>query len=567
MHKKFILLFICINIFCVSNIFAQQESSKAIHWADSVYASLTPEQRVAQLFVLRLSEKKGNEIVFHTDDVEKYIQRYNIGAVCLFQGGPVEQATIINRLQAMAQTPIMFCIDAETGIGMRMYDSVMKFPDQLTLGAITDTALIYRIGYAIGQQCRRMGIAVNYAPVVDINNNPANPVINVRSFGEDKNKVAMYGVKIMQGMQAAGIMACAKHFPGHGDVAVDSHKDLPIINKSLAQLDTLELVPFKAMIRAGVGSMMVAHLSIPAIDTVSFLPTSLSYNNVTALLRDSLGFKGITFTDALDMQGVAKYFPGSAGAVKSILAGNDMLCLPQDIPASIDRILQDMQNGLIDEKDLEGRVKKVLVAKYQLGLSNLQPVSLDHLSADLNKDVSSFRKEVAKEAITVLRKSDTNLFPLEKNKRIVYIALGNAEENVLGKMLKDSLHADCFYLDYQQDSSVVFNVWEKIRGNYDLAIIGLHSYGKYPANHFGISAPAISFIQQMQAPHTMPVMTMIFGNPYAISYICDAKNLVACYEDDAIFQEAAFQWLSGKFPAKGKLPVTVCPQFKYGTGL
>lgn len=562
----FLFLFSSLIFSCKENSNVQDLSPAGV-WADSVYQSLTPAQRVAQLFVLRLSEKKGDSIIFHTAEVENYIQQYNIGAVCLFQGGPELQASIINHLQTIAKTPIMFCIDAETGMGMRMPDSIMKFPDQLTLGAISDTALIYKIGNAIGEQCKRMGIQVNYAPVVDINNNPANPVINVRSFGEDKNKVALFGVKIMKGMQDAGIMACAKHFPGHGDVSVDSHKDLPVINKSMAQLDSLELIPFKAMIDAGVGSMMVAHLSIPAIDTTTHLPTSLSYKNVTTLLRDSLGFKGITFTDALDMQGVAKYYPGAEGAVQSILAGNDMLCLPQDVPASIDGILAALKSGKITEKDFEARVKKVLIAKYNLGLAKWKPVLLQNLAMDLNKSVPAFRKEVAEKSLTVLRLDNSTIFPLSKKLKIAYIALGDSVENTLGKLLKDSLHANTFYFNYTKDSLDALRLIKSLNGKYDLIIIGLHGYAKYPANNFGISLSATMLIKAMQAQVSTPVLTIAFGNPYAIGNFCAAKNLVACYEDDAIFQNAAFDWLMGKFKAEGKLPVTVCPEFRFGFGM
>ena len=562
----FLFLFSSLIFSCNENSNTQDHSPAGI-WADSVYQSLTPAQRVAQLFVLRLSEKKGDSIIFHTAEVENFIQQYNIGAVCLFQGGPELQASIINHFQTIAKTPIMFCIDAETGMGMRMPDSIMKFPDQLTLGAISDTALIYKIGNAIGEQCKRMGIQVNYAPVVDINNNPANPVINVRSFGEDKNKVALFGVKIMKGMQDAGILACAKHFPGHGDVSVDSHKDLPVINKSMAQLDSLELIPFKAMSDAGVGSMMVAHLSIPAIDTTTHLPTSLSYKNVTTLLRDSLGFKGITFTDALDMQGVAKYYPGAEGAVQSILAGNDMLCLPQDVPASIDGIIAALKSGKITEKDFEARVKKVLIAKYNLGLADWKPVVLQNLAVDLNKNVPAFRKEVAEKSLTVLRLDNSTIFPLSKKLKIAYIALGDSVENTLGKLLKDSLHANTFYFNYTKDSLDALRLIKSLNGKYDIIIIGLHSYAKYPANNFGISQSAIMLAKAMQAQVSTPVLTMAFGNPYAIGNFCAAKNLVACYEDDAIFQKAAFDWLMGKFKAEGKLPVTVCPEYRFGFGM
>lgn len=566
--RLFSILLICtVSIFSCKEKQDIQDASRATIWADSVYQSLTPEQRVAQLFVLRLSELRKDSILFHTAEIEKYIKQYNIGAVCLFQGGPETQATIINHFQRIAKTPIMFCIDAETGLGMRMTDSVMKFPNQLTLGAINDSALIYQMGYAIGEQCKRMGIQVNFAPVVDINNNPANPVINVRSFGENKLKVARFGLDIMKGMQKAGILACAKHFPGHGDVAVDSHKDLPVINKSLAELDSLEFMPFKAMIDGGVGSIMVAHLSIPAIDTTTNLPTSLSYQNVTTLLREKLGFTGITFTDALDMLGVAKYYPGAEGAVQSILAGNDMLCLPQDVPASINAILEVLKSGKLSEKDFEARVKKVLIAKYNLGLADWKPVPLKNLAVDLNKNVAAFRKQVAEKSLTVLKLENKNIFPFKKNLKIAYLAIGDSAQNQLGILLKDSLHASTFYYNYKKDSLDVLNTLQSFKGKYDLVIIGLHGYANYPADNFGISPTAINLIKTLQSGLSNPVITMAFGNPYAIDNFCDAKNLVACYENDSIFQTAAFNWLTGKFKPSGKLPVTVCPEYHYGYGL
>ena len=245
------------------------------------FNSLTPQQKIAQLMVVRESEIKSGNVIFYNDKVDELIRDYNIGSICLFQGGPVKQANFINYFQQIAQTPLMVCIDGETGLGMRMLDSVLKFPDQLTLGAVQDAAIVYEVGKAIGAQCKREGINVNYAPVVDINNNPNNPVINFRSFGEDKYKVALFGTQMMRGMQENNIMACAKHFPGHGDVAVDSHLDLPVITKSYAALDSLELYPFKTLFNEGVGSVMIAHLSIPAIDNTPHLPTSLSKKNVT----------------------------------------------------------------------------------------------------------------------------------------------------------------------------------------------------------------------------------------------------------------------------------------------
>ena len=308
MKRKFLPVLLS---FCC--FFSAQSQSKsnlgADAWVDSVFKTLREDEKIGQLMVVRLSAINANrEVSFYTAEVEAAIRQYNVGGICLFQGGPVRQTSLVNYFQSIAKTPILISIDAENGVGMRV-DSVAGLPRQMMLGAVQDPEIIYQYGRWVGEQCKRMGIQVNYAPVVDVNNNPKNPVINDRSFGEDKYRVAQMGVMYMKGMQDAGTMACAKHFPGHGDVEVDSHLDLPVINKTRPQLDSLELYPFREIFKAGVGSAMVAHLYIPSIDQRANRATSLSYNNVTGLLRNELGYQGLTFTDALEMKGVAKFFP------------------------------------------------------------------------------------------------------------------------------------------------------------------------------------------------------------------------------------------------------------------
>ncbi len=284
MRMKRLLLLV---YFSVSFVFLQAQYKTTLsrqQWVDSVFKSLNNDEKIAQLMVLRttaLIDRKTMLIAYYDTSVAAAIQKYNIGAVCLFQGQVSWQANMINRLQSLAKTPLMVCIDAEYGLGMRFLDSVKRYPYQLTLGAIQDSKIIYQYGSAVAKQLRRMGIHVNYAPDVDINNNPNNPVIGYRSFGEDKYKVAAYGIQYMNALQDHKVMACAKHFPGHGDVAVDSHFDLPVINKSKAQLDSLELYPFRRLFNAGVGSAMIAHLFIPAIDSEANRATSISYNTVT----------------------------------------------------------------------------------------------------------------------------------------------------------------------------------------------------------------------------------------------------------------------------------------------
>lgn len=563
MIKKIVLVFIC----CITTSFLWAQNSPAQKWVDSVFASLTPDQRIAQLMVVRLSERTPTGILFYDKKVTELVKKYNIGGVCLFQGNPTLQATTVNSLQTIAKTPIMICIDGENGLGMR-FDSIIPLNRQMMMGAVQDETIIYNYGKLVGEQCKRAGIHVNYAPVVDVNNNPNNPVINDRSFGEDKYKVAAYGIAYMKGMQDVGVMACAKHFPGHGDVDVDSHKDLPVINKTIAQLDSLEFYPFKQIFKAGVGSVMIAHLSIPAIDNIPNKPTSISYKNVTELMRNKMGYQGLTFTDALEMQGVKKFYPDGEASVESIIAGNDMLCLPGDVPMSIEKIKEAIKKKKLSWADIETHCRKVLAAKYQYGMANLQPVNLTNITADINSNVNAMKKVIAENALTLLNKTDDVFFPLKPNDtltKIAYVSLGTSTDNEFSKKMRSEYKADVFYINYKHDAGRVLSLVELIKKRYKKVIIGVHNYARVPLNNFGISPSAVDLVTQLQ--NQTNAITFVFGNPYAIKNWCNAKNLVACYEDDTITQNTAFEFLQGKIQAKGKLPVTVCDKYKFGSGL
>ncbi len=599
------------RLLCIAVLLATQaasaQSPAAQHWADSVFQSLTPDQRISQLMVVRTSTigKDGGGVFFDAQ-TDSLVKLYNIGAVCLFQGTSSQQAALLNRIQGMAQTPIMVTVDGEWGLGMRFKD-VQNFPYQLTIGAVKDAEISYKIGRAIAEQCKRIGIHVNYAPVVDINNNPNNPVIGVRSFGEDKYKVGLFGTRIMQGMQDNGVMACAKHFPGHGDVDVDSHYDLPVINKTMAQLTDLELYPFKEVFSNGIGSVMVAHLAIPAIDTTPNKPTSISYNNVTNLMRNEMGYKGLTFTDALEMQGVAKYYPQGEASVQSIIAGNDMLCLPGSVPGSIKKINEAITEGRLSWDLVNEKCKRVLLAKYDYVVGKTGTIDATNITADLNKDIVPLRKLVAENALTVLTLNDGFLplpymakakpvlvkqvspkskkqkkeTPVEAPKElsnIMYVAIGSDGKNAFGNTLKERYGAEVFGLPYaddamwkniemglaQQDATKEKEDAEKEKNQ--RLIIGLHGIARNPKNNFGIPERAIALIKAAEKKHPN-TLVMLFGNCYAAKNFCDSKNLVVCYEDDSVFQAAAADWIMGKYSAKGTLPVTVCGNFKYGSGM
>lgn len=560
------LFSLSLSLFLIQFLAAQNPEIKAKQWADSVFQTLTDDQRIAQLMIIRESSASRHGPIYYDSLVRDAISKYNIGGLCLFQGTPVRQSELLNEFQAMAKTPLMVCIDAEWGLGMR-YDSVKPLNHQMMLGAASDSDLVFEYGTLIGRQLKRAGIQVDYAPVVDINNNPNNPVINDRSFGENKYKVAAYGLAYMHGLADEGIMATAKHFPGHGDVSVDSHLDLPVINKSMEELDTLELYPFKRMIDGGVPSIMIAHLFVPAIDSTPHTATSISKAAVTGLLRDKLHFEGLTFTDALEMKGVAKYFPGGTIDVQSLVAGNDMLCLPASIPDGISAIKDAIAEGKLSWNDIYEKCKKVLRYKYLYGVADFKPIRLDNLTEDLNVGIDALKTRIAERAITLLNNQDKEFFPLTKQnqKRIAYIGFGLDSANVFAKKLAATLNTGNFYFPYNADQRRIPSTIQLLKNQFSEVIIGLHNYQRYPKNKFGISDEVLQMIRDISQNNKTLIVD--FGNPYAIQYFSDARNLITCYEDDSITQKVAVDMLMGKLPYRGTLPVTVASQYPSGYGI
>ncbi len=524
------------------------------NWVDSVFNSLTNEEKIAQLIVIRAHSNLGPN---HVEQVTDLIKKYNVGALCFFQGGPVRQANLTNYYQSISKTPLLITIDAEYGLGMRL-DSVTKFPYQLTLGALNDPSLIYEMGRAVGEQCKRIGVQVNYAPVVDINNDPENPVIGFRSFGEDKDKVIKFGLAYMRGMQDVGIMACAKHFPGHGDVSVDSHLDLPVINKSIEQLDSLELKPFKALFDAGVGGVMIAHLYIPAIDSTPNMATSLSKNNVTGLLRNDMGYNGLTFTDALEMKGVAKYWPGGEIAAQALIAGNDMLCLPESVPGAIAAVEKAIDNKKLSWDDINAKLKKVLHAKYHLGLYKWKSIDTTNLLKDLNAKTDEIRYRVARQTITIVKNKVANYIASPK---IACVSIGASSPGFFVNTLHERRNADVFSFSYKDGANKSDSILRAIRsGKYDEVVVSVNGYSLRPASNYGISKSAIDLFDQLQKFNTK---NYVFGNVLAIKNFLSASQLIACYQDDDITQYTAADQYAGLINAKGSLPVSI-GEFKYG---
>lgn len=536
-------------------------------WVDSVFQTLSPKERIGQLMVMRLSsiDGKTRKVSFYDSLVSECIKKYNIGGICIFQGNPGYQALLINKLQAQARTPLLVTIDGEWGLGMRMPDSVLSLPRQMMLGAVRDTHVVYAYARVVADQCRRFGIHMDFAPVIDINNNPMNPVINDRSFGEDKERVALLGRQYVKGLEETGIMACVKHFPGHGDVSTDSHYDLPVINKTRSELDSLELYPFRKLFSAGVSSAMVAHLFIPSIDSTQNLATSLSAKNIDGILRREMGFGGLSFTDALEMQGVKKFFPSGSSCVQALKAGNDMLLLPEDVPAAIDSILAAVQSGILKGSDLESHCRRVLAYKYRFGISNRRTVDLKDITQALNGAVPAMKRKVAENAITLAAASDPCFFPLTINKtsRLAHVSIGLKSENEFGECLQNEFHADSFYFPLLADSLNTAESLLKKLESYDRIIVGIHNFSRRPQNNFGIGEQALRLMEALSKKDNS--LIFLFGNPYAAARLCEARNLVICYEDDSVVRKVATDALRGIIPYRGMLPVTVCDKLPSGT--
>jgi beta-N-acetylhexosaminidase len=544
-----------------AKIYAQQEAA----WVDSVFESLSHEERIGQLIMIRMHSNLG---AAHVNSVLSDIKNNKVGGLVTFQGGPIRQANLINHYQQISKVPLLIAVDGEWGLGMRFTDSVTSFPRNMLLGAVQDTQLIYRVGKAIGDQCVRMGIQYNFAPVLDVNNNPKNPVINDRSFGEDKYQVARHGIAMIQGMQDAGILACAKHFPGHGDTDVDSHYDLPRIVKSRADLDSLELYPFQKAIEAGVKSVMIAHLFVPSIDSKPNTPSSISYKTVTDLLKNEMGFSGLIVTDALEMKGISKHFNQGQESLQSLLAGNHLMELPSTAKGSIEAIAQAIKKKQITKEEVYARVKQVLRAKYEVGLHTWKPIATEQLFEDLNREVDGLNAELAAAAITVVENENQILpfDPHETKQRVAVLTVGNDPKGSFLKAVRQhKTQAGSFLFTFQQTEAQIPALIKRLKQDYDAVIIGVHGYSRRPANQYGISKAAQKLVNQLSGE--MPTVTITFGNPYAIEYFEKPGALVAAYEDQAYVHQAAAEVVFGLSAPRGKLPVSIGKRYAFGTGL
>lgn len=538
-------------------LFAQDAETR---WVDSVYNSLTLEQRVAQLICMRANQP---DKPFY-EEVAKYIKQYNIGGVCFFRAEPEAQVQQTNAWQKMAKTPLMVSMDAEWGIGMRVKHT-LSYPYQMTLGAIADDTLLYRMGVQVAEQCQRMGVHVNFAPVVDVNSNPSNPIIGMRSFGEYPQKVGEKGVAYALGMQSKNLITTMKHFPGHGNTATDSHLTLPTVARSMEEVQDIELAPFRHMIKNGVNGAMVGHLYFPAIEKVKNTSSSLSHGVVTDLLKEEMGFEGLIFTDGLDMKGVSEKVRQDSVPYVSFMAGNDVLILPTNVPFAIKTIKAAAERDPQAAARVEESCKKILRYKYRAGLNHYKPVPVTNLMSDLKKqEYYDLRQQLFDEAVTLLR--NENVIPLPDEKRLAIVTIGNTKNDVYDGLAVKGIKADS-YVVAKDNIKAKSAEWLKKLEHYDLVVVNIEKTTMFAASNYGITKETVDFFNRLVAQND--VILNLFACPYALDMFRinnSVKGLMVAYEDKVEAVATVVDILSGTISAHGTLPVSTA-KFSCGDGI
>ena len=532
-------------------------------WVDSIMKKLTPEQKMGQLFMVAAYSNKDKA---HQDEITKLIKNQQVGGLIFMQGGPVRQAKLTNYYQKISNVPLMISIDGEWGLSMRL-DSTQSFPKQMTLGAIKNDQLVYTMGKEIARQCKRMGIHVNFAPVADVNNNPSNPVINMRSFGENKYNVTAKAIAYMNGLQDGNVLANAKHFPGHGDTDTDSHKALPSILHPKERLDSLELYPFREMIKNGLGSMMVAHLFVPALDNTPNIPTTLSKKVVQDLLKNEMKFKGLVFTDAMNMQGVAAGNTPGKVEIKALLAGNDVMLFAGNVPLAIAEMKKAVENGEISQAEIDQRCRKILEAKYWCGLNKKPEVKIANLYDDLHTPESELlRRQLTEASLCVLE--NKNILPIKglDTLRIASLAVDGNLNNVFQKTLNQYTTVKNFTADKDQLASAQAALLSKLKP-YNLVIVSIHNPKNTMGKGAGVNNAVSTFLTALKKQSR--VILTVMANPYSLEKLSDSaipQGLIQAFEDNKNSQELTAQLIFGGIKANGTLPVSA-GKYKSGQGL
>ena len=524
---------------------------KAVKYADSLYAKLSMDERIGQLYIVALYTNKDQN---HISGVRKLVEQERIGGIILMQDDAEQEIALVNEFQKKSRVPMLFGMDAEWGLYQRI-KTAHKFPWAMTLGAIQDNNLVYEMASKIAEDAKKMGIYWNFAPVVDVNTNPKNPIIGNRSFGSDVQNVIAKALAYAQGLQDNGVLAAIKHFPGHGDTDVDSHLDLPVVKHSLERLNKIELAPFKALMDKKIGGAMIAHLYVPQLEKGKNIPASISYDIVTNLLKNKFRYEGLVITDALNMNAVAKKYPAGELDLRAFKAGNDVLLFSQDVPTGKKLIKEAIQKGEISEKRLEESVKKILKTKYLLGLQNLRPLSSEGINNVLNNDShAKISEKLYANALTLL-KDEKQLFPL-REKGVYYLPLEEASHEAFLQELSKEIKVK--KISFKEIQSIPENA---------VVIIGLHKDNSTAYKPYRVSWESKRLINQVKSRNK--VILNVFGSPYALQDvdISGISSVLVSYENNPLSMKATAEAYLGKQKINGRLPVVVNEQIKYGMGI
>lgn len=528
---------------------SKEDLKKADHWVDKTYKTLSQDEKLGQLFIVALYTNKGeNEI----DNVRNIVVNEKIGGLILMQDDAAREINLVNEFQKKSKVPLMIGMDAEWGLYQRIA-AAHKFPWAMTLGAIQDKSLIRQMSAKIAEDCRRMGINWDFAPVVDVNTNPDNPIIGNRSFGSEVSNVISSASAYASGLQDNNILAAIKHFPGHGDTSTDSHLDLPVISHNIDRLNTIELAPFKALMKEGIGGVMVAHLYVPTLESGKGTPASVSKNIITGLLKEKLGYKGLIITDALNMNAVAsKYKPGELDAM-AFKAGNDIMLFSQGVAEGKKLIQKAIDNGEIPQSRIEESVKKILLTKYFLGLDKYSPKNPENINYDLNNDThKALVQNLYSNALTLL-KDEKKLLPL-KDQKIYYIPLEEAPSQTFAN---------------EMGTKIIIkkaNEINTIPANSSV-IVGLHKDNSTAYKSYKISEASKKVLSDLSKNQN--VILNVFGSAYALKDldISNISTVLVSYENNDDSMTATANALKGKTKISGRLPVLVNDKLKAGIGI
>ena len=525
---------------------------KAEKYADSLYQQLSLDEKIGQLYIVALYNNRGEEEI---QKIRNLVEKEKIGGLILMQDNTEKHIQLLNEFQGKSKVKMMIGIDGEWGLFQR-FPAAHKFPWAMTLGAIQDNSLIYEMTSKIAEDCKRMGIYWDFAPVVDVNTNPANPIIGNRSFGSDINNVIAKGLSYAQGLQDNGVLASMKHFPGHGDTDTDSHLDLPVVSHNLERLNAVELAPFKALLDKKIGGVMVAHLYVPTLEKQSGIPASVSYDIITNLLKKSYQYDGLIITDALNMNAVAKKFPAGELDLRAFKAGNDIMLFSQDVPNGKALIKSALEIGEISENRLAESVKKILKTKYLLGLQNLKSINSENINEDLNNaSHAELSEKLYSNAITLL-KDEKNLLPLSCSETYYYLPLEEAPFQTFVDHL--NLGTTVKLISKNEIAQIPEN---------STVIVGFHKDNSTAYKSYKISQESKDILAELSKKQN--VILDVFGSPYALKDVDISKisTVLVSYENNDLSMKASAKALLGKTKISGKLPVIVNENLKAGSGI